>query len=75
MADRGRCMDSILIERLWRPLKQEAIYFEEPTDSFSARRTIKNWMTFCNIERPHSANLRRTPQVARWCARDQKMAA
>ena len=33
MDGRGRCMDNILIERLWRALKQEAVYLEDLTDS------------------------------------------
>ena len=68
-------MDNIFIERLWRSLKQEAIYLEELNDGFAAHRTIKNWMIFYNTERPHSALLRRTPQEAYWGSRDEKQAA
>lgn len=75
MDGRGRCMDNIFIERLWRSLKQEAIYLEELNDGFAAHRTIKNWMIFYNTERPHSALLRRTPQEAYWGSRDEKQAA
>ena len=46
MDGRGRCMDNIFIERLWRSLKQEAVYLEELTDGFKARSVIKNWITF-----------------------------
>ncbi|EDM70630.1 transposase, truncation [Roseobacter sp. AzwK-3b] len=38
----GRYLDNIFIERLWRSLKQEAIYLEEINDGFQARRVIKN---------------------------------
>ena len=61
MDGRGRYLDNIIIERLWRSMKQEAIYLEEITDGFQARRIVKNWMTFYNTERPHSALDRRTP--------------
>ena len=54
MDGRGRYLDNIFIERLWRSLKQEAIYLEEISDGFQARRVIKNWMEFYNTERPHS---------------------
>ena len=37
---RGRCMDNIFIERLWRSLKYEAIYLHELTDGFVAERVI-----------------------------------
>ncbi|QPC42768.1 IS3 family transposase [Kaustia mangrovi] len=75
MDGRGRCMDNIFIERLWRSLKQEAIYLEELTDGFKARRVIGDWMTFYNTERPHSALERRTPREAYWQSRDEKLAA
>ena len=42
MDGRGRCMDNIFIERLWRSLKQEAVCLEELTDGFKARRAIDN---------------------------------
>ena len=40
MDGRGRCMDNIFIERLWRSLKYEAIYLHEIADGFTARRLI-----------------------------------
>ncbi len=36
MDGRGRCMDNIFIERLWRSLKYEAVYLHELTDGFRA---------------------------------------
>ena len=42
MDGRGRCLDNILIERLWRSLKQEAVYLNEITDGFQAKRIIDN---------------------------------
>ena len=75
MDGRGRCMDNIFIERLWRSLKQEAVYLEELTDGFKAHRVIRDWMAFYNTERPHSALERRTPREAYWAGRDQKLAA
>ena len=38
MDGRGRCMDNIFIERLWRSLKYEAVYLHEIADGFQARR-------------------------------------
>lgn len=63
---RGSYLDNIFIERLWRSLKQEAIYLEEIRYGFHARRVIKDWMTFNNTERPHSALDRLTPDYAYW---------
>ena len=55
MDGRGRCMDNILIERLWRSLKYEAVYLHELTDGFKAKRVIDDWLNFYNGERPHSS--------------------
>ena len=55
MDGRGRCMDNVCIERLWRSLKYEAVYLQELADGFAARERIAAWMEFYNRERPHSA--------------------
>ncbi len=64
MDGRGRCMDNIFIERLWRSLKYEAVYLHELTDGFKAERIIGEWMDFYNTERPHSALNGSTPEEA-----------
>lgn len=64
MDGRGRCMDNIFIERLWRSLKYEAVYLHELADGFEARRVIGEWIDFYNTERPHSALAGRTPAEA-----------
>ena len=61
MDGRGRYMDNIFIERLWRSLKYEAVYLHELTDGFKAERVIGEWINFYNTERPHSALGGRTP--------------
>jgi putative transposase len=64
MDGRGRCMDNIFIERLWRSLKYEAVYLHELTDGFVAERVIGTWIDFYNSERPHSALDGMTPAEA-----------
>jgi putative transposase len=64
MDGRGRCMDNIFIERLWRSLKYEAVYLHELTDGFAAKRVIDEWIGFYNTERPHSSLDGRTPTEA-----------
>ncbi len=64
MDGRGRCMDNIFIERLWRSLKYEAVYLHEIADGFAARRVIGEWIGFYNTRRPHSALGGRTPAEA-----------
>jgi putative transposase len=64
MDGRGRCMDNIFIERLWRSLKYEAIYLHELTDGFRAQQVIGDWFNFYNTERPHWAFGGKTPAEA-----------
>ena len=59
MDGRGRCLDNIFIERLWRSLKYEAVYRRELADGVEARRVIGEWIDCYNTERPHSAPARR----------------
>ncbi len=64
MDGRGRCMDNIFIERLWRSMKYEAVHLHELTDGFHAERVIDEWIGFYNTKRPHSALGGRTPAEA-----------
>jgi len=64
MDGRGRCMDNIFIERLWRSLKYEAVYLHDLTDGFKAEQVIGEWIGFYNTERPHSALAGQTPAEA-----------
>ncbi len=64
MDGRGRCMDNIFIERLWRSLKYEAVYLHELVDGFVAERVIGEWIDFYNTERPHSSLGGQTPAEA-----------
>jgi len=64
MDGRGRCMDNIFIERLWRSLKYQAVHLREFGGGFETRRGIGAWMAFYNAEWPHSALGGRTPREA-----------
>ncbi len=61
MDGRGRYLDNIFIERLWRSLKYEAVYLHELDDGRDAQRVIDSWTGFYNHTRPHSALGGRTP--------------
>ena len=54
MDGRGRWMDNVFIERLWRSLKYECVYLREMETGFEAQRQIGIWMRYYNDERPHS---------------------
>ena len=64
MDGRGRWMDNVFIERLWRSLKYEAVYLQELADGFAARARVAEWLAFYNHVRPHSALGGRTPWEA-----------
>ncbi len=64
MDGRGRYLDNIFIERLWRSLKQEAVYLHELQDGFQAKSVIKDWISFYNTERPLTALDERSPDDA-----------
>ena len=61
MDGRGRYLDNIFVERLWRSLKYEAVYLHELADGRDAERLIGSWIAFYNESRPHSALDGRTP--------------
>jgi hypothetical protein len=55
MDGRGRWMDNIFIERLWRSLKHEEVYLQGYADGLEARSGISRWLSFYNLRRPHQA--------------------
>jgi putative transposase len=65
MDGRGRWMDNVFIERLWRSLKYEDIYLKGYADGREARAGIAQWIAFYNGRRPHQALGNRTP-MALW---------
>jgi putative transposase len=67
MDGRGRWLDNVFIERLWRSLKHEDIYLKGYTDGHEAKAGIAAWIAFYNTRRPHQALENRTP-MAVWRA-------
>ena len=67
MDGRGRFMDNIFIERLWRSIKYEEVHLKAYADGREARAGIGFWMTFYNSRRPHQALNNQMP-MAVWRA-------
>ena len=63
MDGRGRWMDNVFIERLWRSLKHEDIYLKGYADGREAYSGIAAWFAFYNTGRPHQALGNRTPMA------------
>ena len=66
MDGKGRCIDNIFIERLWRSLKYECVYLHAWETGSQAKAGIGRWMTFYNHQRPHAAHGGQTPAVVYW---------
>jgi putative transposase len=54
MDGKGRCLDNIFIERLWRSLKYECAYLNSWETGSQAKAGIGRWITFYNHQRPHA---------------------
>jgi len=61
MDGRGRAMDNIFTERLWRSLKYEEVYLKEYATVLEAKENIGVYFNFYNYERKHQSNNYRTP--------------
>jgi putative transposase len=64
MDGRGRWMDNVFIERLWRSLKYECIYLHAFESGSELRSGLDRWITYYNTQRPHSGLAGRTPAEA-----------
>ena len=62
MDGKGRYMDNIFVERLWRSVKYEEVYLKAYQNVPEARAGIGAYLRFYNHERPHQALGYQTPQ-------------
>ena len=53
MDGKGRCIDNIFVERLWRSLKYEEVYLHAYNSPLEARLGIGRYLNFFNHDRPH----------------------
>jgi putative transposase len=63
MDGRGRWLDNVFVERLWRSLKYEEVHLKAYANGREARAGIGAWITFYNDRRPHQALGYRTPMA------------
>lgn len=61
MDGKGRCLDNVFVERLWRSLKYEEVYLHAYDDVAEARAGIGRYLSFYNDERSHQALGYQTP--------------
>ena len=58
---KGRWMDNVFIERLWRSVKYEDVYIKEYASEQLLRAGLKRYFKFYNDDRPHQTLDGRTP--------------
>ena len=63
MDGKGRWLDNVFVERLWRSLKYECVYLHAWSGGRETRDGIGKWMDFYNRQRPHAAHEGRTPDA------------
>jgi putative transposase len=61
MDGRGRAIDNVFIERLWRSVKYEEVYLRDYTDGWQAEASLCAYFRFYNDQRIHQALAYRTP--------------
>ena len=64
MDGRGRWMDTVFIERLWRSLKYECVYLHAFETGSELRAGLSKWIGYYNTRRPHSTLAGQTPDEA-----------
>ena len=71
MDGKGRFLDNIFVERLWRSLKYECVYLHAWETGSEAREGVGKWMRFYNEKRPHSALGGKPPATVYWLRKDE----
>ena len=61
MDGKGRCLDNVFVERLWRSVKYEEVYLHAYDSVAEARAGIGRYLAFYNEQRPHQALGYQTP--------------
>jgi putative transposase len=75
MDGRGRWLDNVFIERLWRSLKYECVYLHAFETGSELRAGLARWVGYYNAGRPHSALAGRTPDEAYGVDQMERLAA
>jgi putative transposase len=75
MDGRGRWIDNIMIERLWKSVKYEDVYLKAYDSIPAVKEGLKKYFEFYNSRRRHQSLDRRTPDSVYWSTLPQKKAA
>ena len=74
MDGKGRAIDNVMIERLWRTLKYEEVYLKEYTTGTDLYKGLRRYFDFYTRERKHSSLDRQTPAEVYRSSRSKRVA-
>jgi putative transposase len=63
MDGKGRWIDNVFVERIWKSVKYEHVYLHAYENVAEARQQLAGYFTLYNTQRPHSSLGRRTPDM------------
>ncbi|HDO8465755.1 TPA: transposase, partial [Salmonella enterica subsp. enterica serovar Concord] len=61
LTHRGRWVDNVMVERLWRSVKYEEVYLKAYSNVLDAKKQLNAYFEFYNLKRPHSSLDKMTP--------------
>ncbi len=74
MDGRGRALDNVFVERLWRTVKYEEVYLKDYATVWDAESNLEEYLWFYNQERFHSSLANQTPAKVYWQGRTKRRA-
>ena len=75
MDGKGRWVDNVFVERLWRSVKYEDVYLKAYSSLGDARQGLREYFEFYNSQRRHQSLDRRTPDDVYWTTLPQQQVA
>jgi putative transposase len=75
MDGKGRWLDNVFVERLWRSVKYEDVYLKAYSSLAEARQGLREYFEFYNSQRRHQSLDRRTPDDVYWTTLPQRQVA
>jgi putative transposase len=63
MDGKGRWIDNVFVERIWKSVKYEHVYLHAYESVAEAKQQLATYFNFYNTRRPHSSLARKTPDI------------
>jgi putative transposase len=72
---KGRWVDNVFVERLWRSVKYEEVYLHAYASPKDVDQALRRYFAFYNARRPHQALDQCSPDAVYFASSGQKLAA